>query len=302
MTVTTGARRFSGVNLLIFLLGMTAIALLLFPTAANWLSTIHHDEANARYTQQVTGHRESGAVDRLLAEAEAYNAALPTGQLRDPYTTTSTAPGLDPARYAAQLDLGADGVVARVRYPRLGIDLPVYLGTGADVLRKGVGHLFGSSLPVGGASTHSVLTAHSGAPYATLFDPIHDARPGDLITVEVGDRRLVYRVTGTETVRPDDTSSLGIQPGTDLLTLLTCTPIGVASHRLLVHAERVPDDEPAAERVELDREPGAGLLEAVLTACWMPAALVAAAGLWSLVPPVRTRRRGGTGDEPQAEP
>ncbi|MBW1640152.1 class C sortase [Microbacterium resistens] len=294
---TARARRFSAINLLILLGGLAATGLLLYPTAADWFSDLQHAQANAQYTQHLAAAPDETRAS-LLAEADAYNAALPTGRVRDPYSTASTAPGLDPAEYFRQLDVGAAGVVARVRYERLGVDLPVSLGTDQDVLRKGVGHLFGSSLPVGGAGTHSVLTAHSGAPYAALFDPIHAARVGDIITVDVAGRHLQYRVTGTQTVRPDDTRSLRVEDGQDLLTLLTCTPIGVGSHRLLVHAERIVAAEPtrtSSGTVPAGSEPRPW--ETLIGAWWIPAFLAAGAILWALVPPLLWRRPR-TGDGP----
>jgi len=282
-------RRWTTAPVAIVVGGLVGLALLLFPVAADWVSTIGHDRAIAGYLERGAELRESGRADELLAAAEAYNRALPDGPLLDPYSVAVADTDAGPERYRDQLQVGAGGVVARVTVPRLGIDLPVELGADERVLRRGAGHLPGSSLPVGGAGTHSVLTAHTGAPYAALFTPLHEARPGDVIEVEVLDRRLRYRVTTLETVRPDETASLARRPGEDLLTLLTCTPIGVNTHRLLVHAERMPDEAPASSNESgVAADPGAGdWLPTALGAWWIPAFLLGAAGVVRLARPVR---------------
>ncbi len=279
-------RRLSIPSLLLFVFGVVAVGLLLYPTAANWFSTIGHNNATTEYIRNTIDEQQSGRAQRLLEDADRYNASLPHGTVRDPYSTSSTAPGLDAAAYRGQLADDHGAVVARLRYPRLNIDLPVYRGTSAEVLRRGVGHLFGSSLPVGGSGTHAVLSAHSGAPYAGLFDPVHDARVGDRIEIDVLGRHLVYGVTSIETVEPDDTESLRIEDDRDRLTLLTCTPIGINTHRLLVHAERVdPGDLPRGSSTAVVPAPPTGFLWA--DAWWMPVLLAAMGVLWYLIRPLR---------------
>src|SRR5699024_511690 len=125
------------------------------------------------------------------------------------------------------------GVVGEVSYPELGISLPIYHGTSDEVLRQGIGHLYGSSLPVGGASTHSVMTSHSGLINASLFTDLPQAQVGDVFTVSVLGETLYYEVRNLDTVLPHETEGLGVVEGEDWTTLVTCTPIGVNSHRLL---------------------------------------------------------------------
>jgi len=234
----------------------SGLGLLLLPAAATWYADIGHRAdvtGYAREVEQIPVAKRSA----LLADARRYNATLPQGRLRDPWTSTDTAPGLDPGSYERQLAIAdASGVIGRISYPRLDIRLPVYHGTAPAILRKGAGHLFGSSLPVGGAGSHSVLTSHSGYTHK-LFDDLHRARRGDVFSVNVLDRTFYYEVDLIETVLPDQTESLLIEPGKDLLTLVTCTPIGVNSHRLLVRGHRVsaPAEPPPGTTIV---GPGAG--------------------------------------------
>ena len=125
-----------------------------------------------------------------------------------------------------------------VEIPSINVSMPIYHGTSEEVLMAGVGHLEGTSLPVGGTSTHCVLTAHSGMRNLSMFDDIHALGEGDLVLLHTLNQTLAYKVTGSEVVWPDEVGSLGIEPGADKLTLVTCTPYGVNDHRLLVHCER----------------------------------------------------------------
>lgn len=176
-------------------------------------------------------------------------------------------------------------------YPRLDVDLPIYHGTSPAVLRKGAGHVFGSSLPVGGAGSHAVVTSHSGYLHK-LFDDLHEARRGDVFAIDVLDQVLYYEVDRIETVLPDQTASLGIEPGQDLVTLVTCTPIGVNSHRLLVRGHRVdaPADPPAQTRLV-----GPGTERAWAAFPWWLVVLLAGGGTASAVVLRLQRPRGSAG-------
>ncbi|MFJ3957082.1 class C sortase [Arthrobacter sp. NPDC090010] len=250
-----GGRRPTG-PIAIFLCALLGLGLLLYPSAAEWFSTIGHNTQISGYAQAVRQLPDARQKE-LLANARAYNSALPGGQLRDPY---SPAAAQDQSGYQRQLAVGDGGVMGRLRYERLGIDLPILHGTSADTLAHGVGHLFGSSLPVGGVRTHSVLTAHSGYINAPLFDRLHEAREGDVFTLNVLGSLLRYRVDRIRTVEPRDISALSVEDGEDRVTLLTCTPIGVNSHRLLVQATRIdPGKDVAPSEVRMageGKEPG----------------------------------------------
>lgn len=218
------------------------LGLVLYPQAADWFSSISHNSQLSGYAQDVE-QLEPSARTKVLDRAREYNSRIPTGQLRDPYSAQApaTTPGGQLKDYQTQLNVANDEVIGRLRYPSLNIDLPIFHGTSDDVLAKGVGHLYGSSLPVGGPGTHSVLTSHSGIPNAELFNPLHSAKTGDIFSTEVMDHTFLYKVNKIEVVKPDDISSLKVSAGEDQITLITCTPIGVNSHRLLVHASRIAD-------------------------------------------------------------
>nr|WP_272905629.1 class C sortase [Sediminivirga luteola] len=223
-------------------LALCGVLVMLYPPAASWWA---ESTAAGRLAVHAEQNRslDPAARSALLTAAEDYNATRVTGLVVDPFSNVegADAHGIDDdARdYLAQLAHDPEGIMARVRVPGIDVDLPVYHGATEETLRRGSGHLYGSSLPVGGPGTHAVLTGHSGLPEAKLFTAVHDLRAGDDVFIDVLDRTLAYRVTGAEVVEPTDVAGLAVRPGEDLLTLVTCTPIGVNSHRLIVHAERV---------------------------------------------------------------
>lgn len=229
------------------------VAVLLYPSAASWFSDRNHaDQVNA-YVRQADSLPEE-TRQRMLAEARTYNANLPGGPLRDPYTLepdgSRSAVGGGSQAYKEVLAGLPGGVMARVQIPAIGVDLPVFHGTDENTLASGVGHLFGSALPVGGTGTHSVLTTHSGLVDATLFTHLEKLAEGDVFSVTVLDEQLHYQVREVSAVEPGDTLALRPEPGRDYLTLVTCTPIGVNSHRLLVRGERI-ESPPAAEKSDV---------------------------------------------------
>lgn len=243
------ARRRPGtaVPLALQLGAMLGIGALLYPVAADWFATLNHDAELSGYVEQVAALPDADR-EAALEAARSYNALMPRGVLRDPYADDlAVDPAEDEGRlaYGEVLRVSGSEVIGELRYPRLGIGLPVYHGTSEEVLAKGVGHLYGSSLPVGGPSTHSVLTSHSGLVRASLFTPLPQARLGDTFQVTVLGETHYYRVDDIRTVLPGDTSSLSIVDGEDFVTLITCTPIGINSHRLLVRGVRVPAPEEA---------------------------------------------------------
>ena len=179
---------------------------------------------------------DAATKDRLLAQAHAYNRQLVTHESAD-----------DVLPYKEQLSLGDTGVMCWVQIPRIDVRLGVYHGTSEEALAAGAGHIEGTSLPVGGASTHCVISAHSGMPTARMFDDIHDLAEGDLFVVWTLGEPLAYRVVQSAVVEPDETEGIAIEPGRDLCTLITCTPYGVNSQRLLVRGERCPYEEDARE-------------------------------------------------------
>lgn len=247
-------RRWSVMNLVIAALLFAGIATLLYPTTATWFTDTFHAADVAAYSEEVAALPDAER-QALLEQAREYNENLPDGPLRDPYTLNEQggADSIEAGRddYNAQLSIRPGDAMARVRIPKLKVDIPIYHGTADDILEKGIGHLYGSGLPVGGKGNHSVLTGHSGLPGSTLFTHLNELEDGDIFYIEVMGETLAYKVDNIVTVEPDSGDDLRQVQGKDYVTLLTCTPIGVNTHRLLVRGERIPLDEAPKEEVAL---------------------------------------------------
>lgn len=249
-------RRFSDAwplrRALVILMALVGASVMLYPAAAAWFSDRVHAGQVVGYTETVRGMTTAEQAAALDA-AHAYNDTLPDGPLRDPYTLTAageaTEVGEGVAAYRDALAVGGGGMLGVLDIPAIGVDLPIYHGTSDATLAKGIGHLYGSSLPVGGPGTHAVLTGHSGWVDATLLNELTRMRLGDTFTVNVLGEVLTYRVDQILTVLPSETEALRREAGKDYLTLITCTPTGINSHRLLVRGERVPTAESGAETV-----------------------------------------------------
>lgn len=221
------------------LVAMLGMLLMLYPTVASWFAQYNQSQLIDNLNQSVDASPPS-PLQKELERAHDYNDALIGGALVSPDSNVPTSGGApaDDNSYHSILDAG-DGLMGRLRIEAIDVDLPIYHGTSDEVLYKGVGHLEGTSLPVGGASQHSVLTAHRGLPEATLFNDLHKMQLGDRFSIEVFGEVLVYQVTETHTVLPHETQTLLPRYGEDIVTLITCTPLGVNTHRYLVTAERI---------------------------------------------------------------
>lgn len=222
------------------LIVLVGVAILLYPFVSTlWNNAVQREAADeyASFVQET----DSSALEAQLEAAHEYNRTRTVGPILDPWTARLSDDNEPYQTYLQQLNLS--DAMARMVIPSIDVNLPVYHGTRTETLERGVGHLFGTDLPVGGEGTHAVLTGHSGLQTATLFDNLVDVKIGDSIYLDVYGEKLRYVVYDTEVVLPEEADSLGQQPGRDLLTLITCTPYGVNSHRLLVHAERAPMDE-----------------------------------------------------------
>ncbi|MFZ1381795.1 MAG: class C sortase [Scrofimicrobium sp.] len=241
---TKKQRRRLASNIVLQLFAMLAIGMLVYPDAADWISRIGHNAEISGYVRQVE-QTPSEERQRILDAAYAYNDVLEPGPLTDPYVSMAEDAAVQSDLYKAyeeMLRVSGTDAIGTLNFPGVGIALPIYHGTSEKVIAKGVGHMYGTSLPVGGPSTRAVLTAHSGLPNTKLFTTLHKAEVGDTFWISVLGEDHHYRVESMETVEPGDTESLKIIEGEDWVTLFTCTPIGVNSHRLLVHAIRIPDD------------------------------------------------------------
>ena len=211
--------------------GVVALGLLLYPLVGELLSERYHSDIETTYTAAI----EDTDKTELTAQREAaqqYNAMLSGAAITEGGTSAP------PLAYAQQLTVG--GVMAYVDIPKINVYLPVQHGTDADTLERAVGHVVGTSLPVGGSSTHAVLSAHSGMASSKLFSDIDQLAVGDMFYIHVLGDTLAYEVDNIHTVLPIDTSLLQIEDGKDYVTLVTCTPFGVNTHRLLVRGHRVP--------------------------------------------------------------
>ena len=212
--------------------GAVALGLTLYPLAGELVSEKYHSDVETTYTAAI----EDTDAAELTAQREAaqqYNAMLSGAA-----TIAEGGASAPPLAYAQQLTVG--GVMAYVDIPKINVYLPVQHGTDADTLERAVGHVVGTSLPVGGESTHAVLSAHSGIASSKLFSDIDQLAVGDMFYIHVLGEVLAYKVDSINTVVPTDTSLLQIEEGKDLVTLVTCTPFGVNTHRLLVRGHRIP--------------------------------------------------------------
>ena len=217
-----------------------------YPAIAQWFSAKAREGAVTGYTRELQSLPDADK-QALLENAHAYNDAMPNILLTDPYTMKEAGEGRGGAweLYEQQLAASGTDVMGRISIPAIDTSLPIYHGTDDGTLAKGVGHLFGSSLPVGGIGTHAVLTAHTAYTNAHLFDDLDQVEVGDDFFITVAGEKLAYRVDQIDVVLPTEINSLQLEDGKDYVTLVTCTPRAVNSHRLLVRGERIDlDDAP----------------------------------------------------------
>ncbi|WP_217135834.1 class C sortase [Leucobacter chinensis] len=219
--------------------GLTGMIFLLYPTASAWLSQYNQSQLIRDYGSSLQDVQPDAKEQLRLAKE--YNDQLVAGVLLEenanvPTGTGTGAEGLD---YQKLLIARDDGMMSRLIIPGIDVDIPVYHGTDDDTLKKGAGHLEGSHLPIGGVGTHSVITAHRGLASARMFTDLDQVDVGDTFTLSTFGEVLTYQVTETKVVEPDQTDSLRAVADKDMVTLITCTPLGVNSHRILVTAERI---------------------------------------------------------------
>lgn len=218
--------------------------LLLYPVVATLASHDQHRRQTEAYSTQIAS-ADQHQLDAIIARAHEYNQRLLTTgtHARPPVANDPDMPD-----YMQQLHLPEAGrIMARIRIPAINVDLPVFHTSAPDVLYDGAGHMFGSTLPVGGDGTNAVITAHTGMVNAAMFDQLPLLAPGQDIYIDVMGQRLRYQMRSSEVVKPHEYEAVTYEPGKDKLTLITCTPYGLNTDRLLVHAERVPLDPSAPE-------------------------------------------------------
>ena len=223
--------------ILAVVLFLLALGLTLYPVVSNYYNQRHQSQIQTAY-REVLEQTDTAELERIRRQAIAYNAAIIPGAAEEAYTQESIIAASQD--YVNQLNVGGSGIMGYVVIPKIGVDLPIYHGTGSDSLNKGTGHLLGSSLPVGGEGTHTIITGHSGMASQKMFTDLEQLQEGDVFFRHVLDETLAYEVKAVHTVLPHDTTYLGIVPGQDLCTLVTCTPTGINTHRLLVQGSRIP--------------------------------------------------------------
>ncbi|MCD8118921.1 MAG: class C sortase [Lachnospiraceae bacterium] len=288
------------------LLGLTGIAVLFYPTVSNMWNTYLQSQVINSYQTSAEALVAEGKADysEEWERAYAYNSSIQTStvtSLPDSFDDTETVnPGDE---YMDCLNLTGDGIMGYISIPKINLRIPIYHTTEDDVLQKGVGHLVGSSLPVGGESTHAVLAGHCGLPSSTLFTDLEYLEVGDHFYLYILDDILAYEVEEILVVEPDDTESLLVQEGRDLVTLVTCTPYGVNTERLLVRGCRVEySEETAGEEAET---PSVNMF--VRHIRWTVAGLACLAValpilLWMLLREKKRRRRKSADDSSKSEP
>ena len=216
-----------------------------YPVISTLYNQLHEGTVMASYDEKVA-QMEQEELDALYKQAQDYNRKIaeegPTVQ--DAFEQGET---VEDELYNQTLNMEGSGVMGSIEIPKIHVFLPIYHGTSPDVLEVGVGHLQGSSLPVGGDTTHSILTGHRGLPSAELFTNLDRLEEGDIFYIHILRKTLAYKIYNIETILPEEVENLIIEEGKDLITLVTCTPYGINSHRLLLHAERTVYEEPEQE-------------------------------------------------------
>ena len=233
-----------------------ALGLTLYPVISNYVNQKYASEIFTAY-QEVIAQTDNTVLLQERGKAIAYNQTLiPRTGSDGSYTQEAlqSASG----EYNSMLNLAGDGIMGYIEIPKINVHLPIYHGTGDSSLSKGVGHLLGSSLPVGGESTHSILSGHSGMASQTMLTDLEQLGIGDVFYLYVLGDVLAYQVMEINTVLPSDTSLLGIWEGEDCCTLVTCTPYGVNTHRLLITGSRIPYEEAEQITVQMEVEDSTG--------------------------------------------
>lgn len=224
---------------------LIAFAILLYPSFSSYLNEKNGSKVISNYDAESV-RLSNEEREQMLADAKAYNQEmLGNIDLIDPFSQLNT--DVD-ERYQSLLNVDGSGMMGYIRIPKINVEIPIYHGTSESVLQAGVGHFWGTSLPVGGESTHTVLTGHRGLPTKTLFTNMDKMEIGDVFYIKILEETFAYQVDQILTVLPEETDDLSIVPGEDLATLVTCTPYAINTHRLLVRGHRIPYEE-AIEKV-----------------------------------------------------
>lgn len=268
-------------DFLLILVFLTGLSLLLYPSISDYWNSFHQSRAIASYAEAVA-ELDNESYEEYWKAAQEYNAALPANNHR--YQPTEE----ENEQYEKLLNISGNGIMGYIEIPAIGVSLPIYHGVEDTVLQIAIGHIEGSSLPVGGASTHCVVSGHRGLPSAKLFTDLDKLAEGDTFLLRVLDEVLTYEVDQIHIVEPQELDLLEIEEGKDLCTLVTCTPYGVNSHRLLVRGHRIENQKDASSiRVTAD----AMQMEPILVAPAVAAPMLLILLIWLLMSPQKKDKK-----------
>lgn len=240
MTINKKLKKINISTIILILIFLVGLSLLLYPTVSDYWNSFHQSRAIAKYTEQVA-ELNNDLYKQLWEDAVAYNERLLTKLNR--YKMTSE----EKAEYESLLNVSGNGIIGYIEIEKINCSLPVYHGTAESALQIAAGHIEGTSLPVGGSSTHCVISGHRGLPRAKLFTNLDKLVEGDTFELHILNEILTYEVDQISVVEPDEVEKLEIEEGKDYCTLVTCTPYGINTHRLLVRGHRVANREKAEE-------------------------------------------------------
>lgn len=273
------------------LMFLLALGITLYPLISTWYNERHQSEIHTHYVE-VVENADKSEIITARRKANEYNASIVPGAIiEESFTQEAMLAAAED--YDNQLNLGGDGIMGYVEIPLIKVNLPIYHGTDSETLDAGIGHLLGTSLPVGGNSTHTVLTAHSGMANQKLFSDLDKLKKGDVFYLRVLDENLAYQVEEINTVLPHESELLEIAEGEDYCTLVTCTPFGVNTHRLLVRGTRIPYEEAeeiVEEQIQFEEKPTSTWMEQYLLGLFYGSGVVIAAGIVYLI--YRSKKRG----------
>ncbi|MBQ3392346.1 MAG: class C sortase [Lachnospiraceae bacterium] len=233
------------VNIILVLVLLVGLSLIAYPTFSDWWNSFHQTRAIAAYSE-IVANMDKQDFDRMWADAEAYNESLRSKSNRFVMTDEER------EEYNRILDVTGTGIMGYIDIPKIKVSLPIYHGMDESVLQIAIGHIEGTSLPVGGIGTHSAVSGHRGLPSAKLFTDLDKMQKGDTFLLQMLDRTLTYEVDQIRIVLPEEMQDLEIDPEQDYCTLITCTPYGVNTHRLLVRGHRIANANADAIDVTAD--------------------------------------------------
>ena len=275
------------ITIFLFLVLIAGLSLLLYPAVSNYWNSLHQSRAIAAYAEQVA-EMDDNTYTQLWADAQAYNQILLHSANR--YNLTDE----EHEKYESLLNVSGNGIIGYIEIPAIQCSLPIYHGTDEDVLQIAVGHIEGTSLPVGEEGTHCVLSGHRGLPSARLFTDLDQLSEGDDFIIRVLDETLTYEVDQIRIVLPYEMSDLEIEADKDYCTLVTCTPYGINTHRLLVRGHRV-DNQPEARTIRVTAD--ATQIEPILVAPTLAIPFLLLLLILLLLPKQHKKKIGGDTDE-----